>query len=252
MGSPSVDDPGSRGSSSGVSCGGGSCRGFSGTDPVLSFVSATTTVRDSASSCAGVISLCPAGDEPRLRSQLSWLRSQLHAAQLERARSAGELNMAQHRLRESEAMGRAQAAEVAALQARLSGCEGGCEGHGGGCAGGYAGGGACGSCAGVGGESCMLHGRVSHPTHTTPSPLMSLAESRLTELEAALASKDIELARVQASSWGGWAQDAAVHAELRRLQDEVSQAHVEVVRLSRLAAEAEAGRAEEAREREEA
>jgi hypothetical protein len=245
------------------SCEGGSCSSTCGVTSLCSCEGGSSSCAAgvmSLSSCecagacsssAGVIGLCPAGDEPRLRSQLSWLRSQLHAAQLERSRAAGELSMAQHRLRESEAWARKQAAEVAELQARMwegGGVglgEGGGGGEGGSCVGA---GGGNGSCALISGRDARRSAPLSHPAPS--SLMMSLAETRLTELEALLASKDSELARVQSSSWGGWAQDAAVHAELRRLQDEISQAHVEVVRLGRALVEAEAGREEEARRRE--
>ena len=44
------------------------------------------------------IPLCPVGDEARLRAQLSRSRAQLHAAQLELKRTAGELSTTQQRL----------------------------------------------------------------------------------------------------------------------------------------------------------
>ena len=47
---------------------------------------------EALSAASGVITLCPVGDEPRLRAPLSKSRAQLHAAQLSMQRSAGELS----------------------------------------------------------------------------------------------------------------------------------------------------------------
>ena len=158
----------------------------------------------------GVIGLCPVGDEPRLREQLSRARAQLHAARLENSRFGGELRTAQHRLREVEAEARDREARVAALEAELQA---------------------------AGGD----------PSRQVTSRLVELAEARLDEMAEALTQKEAELARVQAASWGAWAQDAAVHAELGRLQDELSQSHVEVTRLGRILSETQEAAERDAR-----
>ena len=51
---------------------------------------------------SSAIALCPVGDEPRLRAQLSRCRAQLHAAQLQLQRSSAELTAKTRRLDESE------------------------------------------------------------------------------------------------------------------------------------------------------
>ena len=50
-------------------------------------------------------------------------------------------------------------------------------------------------------------------------------QSRLHELEASLLARDEQLRQLQSSSWGSWAEDQSITAELSRLQSELSQAH---------------------------
>ena len=71
------------------------------------------------------------------------------------------------------------------------------------------------------------------PTHT-PRPgraylLFGVIRVRLfgfgVRRESTLRTKDEQLHQLQSSTWGAWAQDQGINAELGRLQAELSQAH---------------------------
>ena len=121
-----------------------------------------------------------------MRAQLSRARAQLHAAQLQLQRHTGALATTRQQLAESEATQRTLQLRLEDLQA-VGGGGGGGDGGGGG-----------------------------------RSALVELAERRLAELEAELKRKDQQLQQLQASSWGAWAEDMAVQAELERLQQELT------------------------------
>lgn len=141
---------------------------------------------------SAVIPLCPVGDEPRLRNQLSRCRTQLHTAQLQLHRASGELSAATKRLGEGERQRRQLQARVEDQNAQLEAL----------------------GAVDSGGGLDKLRGE-----------LHSLAEARLSEMKAALERKDEQLRQLQATTWGAWASDVAVGAELKRLQAELSQAH---------------------------
>jgi chromosome segregation ATPase len=144
---------------------------------------------EALSAASGVITLCPVGDEPRLRAQLSKSRAQLHAAQLSMQRSAGELSTLRASLVQ-EGTARTQ------LQRQVE------------------------DCAAAGGEVIS-----PHAIEAVRGALVQLAEGRIHELESALQKKDEQLIQLQGSTWGAWAQDQGINAELGRLQAELSQAH---------------------------
>ena len=72
--------------------------------------------------------------------------------------------------------------------------------------------------------------------------LGKLAEARLQHMESTLRARDEQLRQLQNSTWGAWAEDQAVTAEVGRLQAELSQSHTLHRQLASRLDESEAGR----------
>ncbi|KAL1495552.1 hypothetical protein AB1Y20_016915 [Prymnesium parvum] len=152
------------------------------------------------------IPICPVGDEPRLRAQLSRCRAQLHAAQLEVKRTAGELSTTQHQLAQQDQKVKSpafvsQERDANYMRRRM--------------------------------ERLEVRLDSTHTPEEVHGKLNQLAEARLNELEEELQKKNQQVHQLQSATWGAWAQDMAVDAEIKRLQEELSQAHTTNVRLEK-------------------
>ena len=163
-----------------------------------------------------VIPLCPGGDEAtaveaRLRAQLSRTRAQLQAAQLRQQRTEAELAATRHRRDEFAAAHEAAAHRAAELEAVRA--------------------------AGGGGDPSAARGA-----------LVDLAEERIGVLHAELKRREAEADALRNASWGGWAEDEGVKAEMERLREEVTLAGAAQRRLANELAATEGRRAAAAAE----
>jgi len=153
------------------------------------------------------IPLCPVGDEPRMRAQLSRCRAQLQAAQVQLQLATSQLGATSERLecceREHATLTH-KVAELETVQRALGVTEGSTEeadGHG------VLGGAVAGARA----------ARVIPSLDALRGAVGRLADERIEALETALSTKDAQLHELQALAWGAYADDSAVAAEVQRL-----------------------------------
>ena len=157
---------------------------------------------DAATIASQVITLCPIGDDLRVRTQLTKLRTQLHAAQIALHRMGNELTQATShlemersaRVRLERCMEELEYAAAGELDVRMS--------------------------------PRIIEGCVASSTNWRIDGSSSWRRRWRRSVN--------EMKKVQASSWGAWAEDRALAAERERLVNEVNQAHTLNKRLTQV------------------